>query len=67
MNTVQIWRHKTSGDQYVVEVDDTGKVVKASSELHYTEVEKAREVGVVNPEPEQAEWMNENAEDFILG
>lgn len=63
---IQIWQHKTSGEKYVVEVDEQGKVTACYGPLHYTEVEQARTDGVVNPEPEDVDWMNEHSEDFVL-
>lgn len=61
---IQIWRHNPSGCVYAVEVNDKGKVVKASADLHYSEVEQAK-LGFEN-EPEQAEWIEENKEKFFL-
>lgn len=62
---IQIWQHKTSGDKYVVEVDGP-KVLAACGPLHFSEVNKARLVGGVNPDPDLAEDMNENEDIYRL-
>lgn len=63
---IQIWQHKTSGDTYVVELDIAGIVQDAEGPLHHSEVARARIDGVVNPDPELTDWLNDNEDDFRL-
>ncbi len=62
---IQIWQHKQSGDKYVVEVDG-GTVKAASGPLYHSEVDEAKIKGVVNPDPETTDWLNQNKDDFSL-
>lgn len=68
MNTdVQIWQHKTSGDQYVVTVDrDTGTVVRANGPLHHRETASALINGVINDDPELVDDLNADRESYTL-
>jgi len=64
--TLQLWNHKISGESYAVEFDN-GNVTEANGPLHYSEIPEVMASGFVpNPDPDTAEWINENQEEFYL-
>lgn len=63
--TRQLWQHNSSGDVFVVEVDESGKVKAACGPLHYTEFEAAVSKGFEN-EPADAKWLEETKESWHL-
>ena len=64
--SIQLWNHKRSGESYVVEFDN-GTVTEACGPLHHADIpEVMRNNNVPNPDPELAEWLTENQEEFIL-
>lgn len=67
--TQQYYRHKLSGETYVVEVDEQHAVTAIAGPLHYSEV-AADNLGqydmVTIADPDDLEWYQANADDFML-
>lgn len=62
---MQLWRHRKSGDLYVIRLggDNEPVVVDATGPLHHSEVDTALR-GDFDSDPELADWINENGDDF---
>ena len=62
---MKIYRHRTSGEKFVaVEVD--GKFVEFAGPLHHSEVKAVTPQTVINTEPDDLVWSNQNSDEFVL-
>jgi len=66
MNTTQIWQHTTSGESYLVAVDEAGEIREAVGPLPREDAEYAINEGSgwFNSEPDDVEWITANADQF---
>lgn len=63
---IQIWRSIPDGEKYVVEVDASGIVTAAAGPLNHSEIAQARKDGVINPDVDLADYMNQHESKFAL-
>ena len=59
----QLWQDKTSGERYVVTVNESGKVIDATGPLHHSEIDRAMG-GDFDSSPELVEDLNTYADNY---
>ena len=62
MTRRDIWRHLTSGERYVVDVDESGRVLKAAGPLAYSDIPQALQD--FDSDAELVDDLNESTDQY---